>query len=386
MAYIRNRYRSDTELKTFVEATHRDSDGALLWGPVPVERYVGSLMEEFSDSVGFKNVVNYAHHWRVEAVVEPPPLLKQNWGSTATYFTGGDPFFSFTRDFLIGLLPLVPVPLRESLCGDALTSFTDEFKPQVDLVNFAFETSAIEELIPRISSSITKSASGAFLGWKFGIKPALSDLRSLAGVSNYVARRLAWLRSSYGQTVRVGFTRRFDIEPQGEYLLYQDGSLSGNTVKLKLVNCGGLFRAGGFLTHRLSGLDGISAEALALSAALGTQNPAAILWEAIPFSFVADWFTRVQELVATLNVQPFKGEYKLERVSHSFKTFANFRYVLHKGGSWSSESNTDSDYGTLSVERYERYPNLPASSSLLTGETLSPTQQLLALSLIRQRF
>lgn len=387
MAYLRTRWRTDAELRTHVQATYRYDNGALLWGPASTEEMEGTYYEEFSDTVGLHGVVNYARHFSAKAVLEPPPYIMQNWGGPWAYYRpGGIKFFNSTGEFFKSLIPLVPVDLREGMCGDALTSFTNQFEPQVDFVNFLFETRQIGDLIPKIERSITKTASGAFLGWKFGIKPAISDLRSLAQIADYVTRRLVWLRNSYGKSVRLGFTRRFDLSPQGEYLLYQDGSLSGNTVKLKLVGHGGLFRAGGFLTHRLSGLDGVTAQALGLSAALGTQNPAAILWEAIPFSFVADWFTRVQELVGTLNVQPFKGEYKLERVSHSYKTFVIYRYVLHRGSSWDTESNSDQDRGVVEAELYERFPNLPASSSLLTGETLSPTQQLLALSLVRQRF
>lgn len=369
-------------MQSFVQGTRRDDNGNYVYGPVTVTPVVGSYLENFQDVTGIGyGQVKPVVHFKITSALEPLRPVKQWWGSFfATYDLGGERVPHFDDGVLYPLCPPLANSPRETFGLEAYTSFTDQVPTQVDIVNFGFETSQIRDLVPKIEKSFSKTAAGAYLGWKFGIKPMISDLRKLHELTGYIARRLAWLRSTFGQRVRLGYSTEFSLS-LSDYVIYADPNDSAIFARLTPVAQRNLFRAGGFLTHRLSGLDDVTAEAFALSAALGTQNPLAVLWEAIPFSFVVDWFAKVQKLVATLKIQPFHGEYHLEMVSHSIKSSVVYR--LKQGQHYPSV--VVDDLGVLLAERYERVPGLPVPSTIFVGEGLTQTQQMLALALIRQR-
>jgi hypothetical protein len=67
---------------------------------------------------------------------------------------------------------------------------------------------------------------------------------------------------------------------------------------------------------------------LAQAANLGLTNPAALAWELVPFSFVADWFVPVGDYLNCLDAAlgySFLGGSKTERWMHHSKTEAGWR-------------------------------------------------------------
>jgi hypothetical protein len=354
-----------------------------VYGPETVLGRYGSFYEIMEDAQITSSGVKPVTHFKASSALERPKPIKQWWGSFfATYYGGVEACFPAFNDSLLPLCPSLANSPKEDFGLEAYTSFVDQFQPQVDIINFSlgFETSQLLGLIPKIESSLTRTAAGAFLGWKFGIKPMISDLRSLHGSMAYLAKRLAWLRSTYGQRTRLGFQREFSL-PVSDVVFYADTNEPASFIKLTPVAQRSTFRAGGFLTHRLQGLDSVVADSLALSAVLGLTNPLAVVWEAIPFSFVVDWFTKVSKMAATLQVQPFQGEYNVEGMTHSMNSSVTYR--LLQGQKYPSVQVND--LGPLVLERYERFPGLPVPSSIFGTGELTPTQQMLALALIRQR-
>jgi hypothetical protein len=163
----------------------------------------------------------------------------------------------------------------------------------------------------------------------------------------------------------------------------------GNSGQYVVTTQSCVYRAGGFLTHHLDGLDDAYASWKAHGAALGLNNPAAIVWEAIPYSFVLDWFGRFQELIGKLALQPFSGDYEVKNVTWSLKwdvDYDIFQKSTRSNTNWLMEIPYTKKIGHVKVVRYERNLGIPVPASLITNTELTQSQQLLALALIRQRF
>lgn len=346
--------------------------------------YNGTYFETIEDVHGNKEGVNPLYHLTV-AMHDMKPMhdYVQDIGSEELVHWTKPVYWPFLAES--NLLALVPYPSQGTLdefFDGCFSTFHEQIPLNVSLLNFLWELREVQDLIPKLSRSITRSAAGGFLWFKFGIKPFLSDLKKLINIRDTVLDRLAWLQQSRGRSVRLGYSSKF--EPS-KYVYHPNINRSdGNVVRAELEYSSCLLRAGGFLTHHLEGLDDTFSELKAISAALGLNNPAAVVWEAIPYSFVLDWFGRFQELIAKLALQPFAGDFNVHDITWSIKFDA--RYVI-KQYFKSSAGNPAQPLtlGTIELKRYERNTGIPVPSSLITTTSLNSTQQLLALALIRQR-
>jgi hypothetical protein len=122
-----------------------------------------------------------------------------------------------------------------------------------------------------------------------------------------------------------------------------------------------------------------------MSAALGLTNPAGVAWEAIPWSFVVDWFGRVNNAIAREAFQPFPGTWDIRRVCWSLTSKMSWSSTYNfpqSGGGPSPSSFTPWD-GDITY--YRREPNLPISNLTLWSGELTPQQQMLAAALIGAR-
>jgi hypothetical protein len=113
------------------------------------------------------------------------------------------------------------------------------------------------------------SLSNLWLEWHFGWSPLISDCQAAAKV---ITEPLPWFK------IR-GSAETFERFEQHDVL--PGGSLKRDKV----------------IVTRIRARQGTYVEAtnpnLAMAGQLGLLNPAALLWEIVPFSFVADWFVNV---------------------------------------------------------------------------------------------
>jgi len=351
-----------------------------------VQLVSGTRFEILRDVVGNRGNVNPTYHLKAEIGLKP--LFDYIQTVSGTYELCHDDALSngylIPSESLFRLLAPLPTSGQcDEFFDKAYATFNEQIPLEVSLLNFIWELREIQDLIPKIERSITRTASGGFLWWKFGIKPMLSDLKKLWLLSETVKARLEFLRKTRGQRVRLGCYAKF--EPS--LTTYDVMNWASQRLYLKQSSFSSVMRAGGFLTHQLEGLDDALSEVKAFAAALGLNNPAAVVWEAIPYSFVLDWFGRFQELIGKLAIQPFAGKWEVDDVSYSHSVKATYDF-LHNvpvpQPSWLPQEAVR-NYGQISIERYERFIGIPVPSSLITSMGLNSTQQLLALALIRQR-
>jgi hypothetical protein len=118
----------------------------------------------------------------------------------------------------------------------------------------------------------------------------------------------------------------------------------------------------------------------AFSSALGLLNPSAVVWERIPYSFVADWFLRTDGIVNSLKLQPFSGLWQLRDVSHSYTQV--LEWDVYYIDSAYVELSTEQLVGVVHVRKYGRFPGLPVTASILSTPGLTTGQLALAAALI----
>lgn len=264
---------------------------------------------------------------------------------------------------------------------DAFNAFHDQVPREFSVGNFLYELRDIKGMIPKIERSISKTASSNFLAFEFGVKPFIGDVQKMLTLMEVVSKRLKHLSDTAGKEVTLSFSRKVE-EPTGPSILSipvpEWGS--GANYEFRRVSYSGKFTASSKLIQNLDILSDTNGLLKGYAAALGLNNPIAIVWEAIPYSFVIDWFFKVGKLLDTLSIQPFGGEWSLRNTTSSFKD--EYLYIMSQD--FFPPRNVKTQVGQARIRRYSRSVGLPVSSVFATDLTLTPKQQALSLALLNQ--
>jgi len=329
---------------------------------------------DITDTIRLRRYVKPVGHTKRSIRWEPNPSRMTFGNGWSQVYQPAPEFITNNaiRIFTASHVPLGPSGAAvASLTDAALRALSDQVPQEVDLVNFVLDLGEMGSLIPSLAENMARTVSGGYLSYAFGWKPFIGDLRKLGHLNQIVADRLKWLRDTRGREVRLGFSSDWPYEGP-ETMSIEDSSLT-------LISSRRQFVAGAYLFHLLERLEGMEGNLRAFSSALGLLNPSAVVWERIPFSFVADWFVRTDGIVNSLQLQPFSGLWNLRNISHSF-------YYKEEWEIKSTRSDVAEFLGqlqaTLVVETYTRGPGLPVSSSVLTETSLTPQQLVLAAALL----
>lgn len=148
-----------------------------------------------------------------------------------------------------------------------------------------------------------KDASNVDLLYNFGIKPLASDLVSLATLSSKVSKRVHSLANM--STDRFTRWRRsVRTNPASVSVSY------GDCWNMTAVDESHEVTATGMMFAQVKPGRTVNPETELLAAnidAYGFSQLGSVIWEAIPFSFVADWFTNAGSCLDGLNMQAFQG-------------------------------------------------------------------------------
>jgi hypothetical protein len=125
--------------------------------------------------------------------------------------------------------------------------------------------------LPDYSKKTNVSLSNLWLEWHFGLSPLISDVQAAARVLTDPIPKTA---------IRGSSEEHFDYVERTEY----GGVVAGTYYQDKWATR---------VRHRQGAYVAITNPNLGLAGQLGLLNPAALLWEIVPFSFVADWFVNV---------------------------------------------------------------------------------------------
>lgn len=180
-------------------------------------------------------------------------------------------------------------------------------RAHVDIPLFIFELKDLPLLVKKRGNSILQTASSLNLNWQFGIKPMLSDFEAMLGFQDAFEKRMAEIRDLNDgllkRTVRLGSHSATETEsfPMESYLF--SANSSAKTVTSKKVWATVKWKPSAAFANRpkTAGLnnqqDYIKNSLLGLTKA-SIPN---LVWNALPWSWLVDWFTSAGDLIASSN-------------------------------------------------------------------------------------
>lgn len=205
---------------------------------------------------------------------------------------------------------------------------------------------AFQKEYKRLLKAGHKQGAAYWLAWNFAIKPAIKDLRSiLCGISDAYAR-MAWLKNHNHKIVYLDYHRKdlgdkLSYDPNaysnGQHLVTVVGSFFPN----QLANGSYIYRvrhASVKLTYHARSkifldipdeyLEGMKGIGTLWEAMQGLHNPVGIIWEAIPFSWLIDYFLsyRARLFQRMFDYNPYNEGVTVLGYGHSF--------VIESVGDW----------------------------------------------------
>lgn len=219
-----------------------------------------------------------------------------------------------------------------------------------------------------------KRLANLHLAKEFGLDPFIGDLRKLFLILEEFDKKLAFLKSTIGKRYKSGY--REDL-PVPANLMTPSGI---GTTTLECVYYRATVNFTFVLSHDLPELDSLASRIKVAMALLGLNNPLAVIWEAIPYSFLVDWFVNVQDLISQFGTAPFlTGKVTVHKASVSVHQRASIDHCIDVYG------NRKVTLDKYNLHRFWREPRMPTLSYLTLKTTLTDDQLLLVAALLRQR-
>jgi hypothetical protein len=187
-------------------------------------------------------------------------------------------------------------------------------------------------------ASFRKEVANAWLTYSFGVKPLLNDLDTAMGgvevmdafgvitkslgTSARVAKRLSFLKKTYGKPTKFRRTAPLITESKTSRNWYYDHLIGGvypfgdNICQVWLMHefsHSTVASYGGTMVQRLQGLDDADRAYKAYLADLGFLDLFRTAWDALPWSFLVDYFSGIGDFIDSLPAMPvFDGAIHLQ--------------------------------------------------------------------------
>lgn len=274
-----------------------------------------------------------------------------------------------------GSVPPIPSELPHM---EALNYFRSGCVPkEMSLVNSLMELDDIPRMVKGLPSlvkrfntrHVDKAVAGSYLGYEFGVKPLISDLRTLYEQTFGLQKRLKWLRRNSGKPVRVSFHKTLDpLDSRTKQVL-------ANSDIVTVVSRKSTYHAFAVIQYDVSQLLDVELVLRQFNRSLGLTNLLSVAWEAIPFSWVIDQFLRIGSFLENLPdiiVLPYRfidsgWSVKIEEDRWKYRSYY-----------WPIQNGVATMY-KYRVKRFHREPGIPVTFAALEGEL--PSLKQLALDL-----
>lgn len=405
--------------------------------PMPWPRHQDRVVVEnaISDRVGYwQSWTNPCNHikWDETDLRRPGPLV------------GPPGVVADTSEFPQALLstalaqtPLPPSEVVDELFNTARTHFITTVNPSVLLLNSILELietvkaglekaeGLAEKLdtirkryfaeLKRLLSTGVSELDANFLAYMFAVKPFIQDVRNIWCSLERARKRLRELIQSGGKAVRVRYSRKRFWEPEvgdesrkfrvpapnaGLWFTtnwlpscppWEEGCPlpasddTGAYYELRVENYELNFAAQASVLYRLPPCRFENGGGLAIvwASMMGLDRIGSAIWEAIPFSFVVDWFTNVGKQLANWVdglTKNFPDGEILEQAC-SFKLKVNYSLYFIQPITGSEEY-----CGTCLLTRYLRGVGMPDGIlNIFEWGIQSPTRGFLSAALTTQR-
>jgi hypothetical protein len=198
---------------------------------------------------------------------------------------------------------------------------------------------------------VVATASGAYLAWKFGISPILSDIgaiqKYLPVMKNDIDRHVKGdaMRFSSIATGTASIDTSVDAPSTNTRYTYQGKVIKNPVVRYVLV---AKPKQSPYMSDFFKKADAVLSRF--------ASSPASLAWELIPFSFVADWFVDIRgtlrALDGLLGHEPFEVVAFTRSYSYHVETTLTAQEISTCDGSTLWQRGC----GTCEFKHYERIP------------------------------
>lgn len=228
-------------------------------------------------------------------------------------------------------------------------------------------------------------ANSTFLSYNFGWAPFIGDLQKLANLTDSVAKRVSFLKTNRGKPVRLYRSKRYELDISNPVIYSATNAGGGNSQHREFDAVSGYaeLTASCTLLQNIPGLDEEWNRLRAVLAATGFNNPAKIVWNAIPFSFMVDWIVPMQSLLSRwCTVNPFVGQWDIYDVAFSVKYHVDGEDFWIGTTSNGGNRDTFRESRPITYELYDRKLGMPLDPEEVQLSGLSQHQQRLFASLV----
>lgn len=300
-----------------------------------------------------------------------------------------------------------PANLLQEFKIDAWNKWKTQIPEDISLANFAYELTDFKYIGDNFKKQkkwdrdlnwkyrvrkrfgtpkdVPTMANSCFLNWNFGWAPFLGDLQHLASLYDTISKRIDFLRKNRKKPVRMYYSREIQAPSLEIPFDVHTASGGGNSQYRRLIFNGAkqVLTASCTLVQDIPELETEWGRLKATLAATGFNNPAKIVWNAIPFSFMVDWIVPMQGLLEHwTSVNPFVGQWDIFDVSHSVKTVGTWTDVYEGVTSNGGTYPTFIEMRDVVDTSFERFVGMPLTPEAVTFASLTSHQQRLFLSLI----
>jgi len=358
-------------------------------------------LQSISDVVGLRSSFNACQHdrHRVSVVSAPksidrsavvlsylnslPDSYGTQWHCGKVEYTGGGYPFS-PKVFFSNSFPAVSLPavawtdltqsVGQRLDGSMqsktyiLVTLTELMKT-VQMLKNPMQVKSLMGFVSKGTTlrSLTKTASNMWLERRYGWKPLINDIQLVAGCMEKVSKHMAYLRTTYNRFVPVKSRKTYTgtcADPTSSISPFPASQYS--TASVVCVGTEATREAAfGVEIHRDYTFR-IASQATYIKQLLGVNDLLESLWDAVPLSFVVDWFVDITKLVGRDPISWHR--FNLRRMGYSTKDTTKVKFytrtVLNSipGVSPTLYAASGQQEEELSVS-YSRNPGLPPGGS-----------------------
>jgi hypothetical protein len=196
---------------------------------------------------------------------------------------------------------------------------------------------------------VVSTASGAFLAWKFGISPIISDIEAIQkylpqmkkDIDRHVDGDLMRFSSSAKGTASIDTT--VDAPDSWRRLIYQGRVNKAPLIRYVLVVKP---RQSKYQTDFFKKADAVLSKF--------STSPASLAWEKIPFSFVADWFVDVRGALRALDNMLGQEPFIVKSFTRSYSYHVETTLDVDHLNPCDSSTAWTRGVGTAEFKHYER--------------------------------
>lgn len=368
----------------------------------------------YSESVGYypnHHSIGVSSHPFVGYIRQHPFGYVLPFGDPGRLDDGLPPFYDVQADG-----HFVPSPSNLSqLEQRALYSMLPLIKAELSLPNFLLEMKDFKGTIKGIQRLLTspaflkvvkdlaigknlsfkalsKKAAGHYLNYMFNWRPLVSDIGKIHNAMTRSLRRLNDFVTNQGKVQRRHFSFRWqeypDVSGTQSWLHYPSWQLpwviSTCGAQRNVQYSPSVFHAQIEYNYNYTQYQVEHARLLGTLDALGVNLNPAIIWNAIPWSFVVDWVLGVSQYLDTLKVENMRPLINIRKYLWSIQRkrfiscFRGIRNYYAENGFWVPMA-------TVAQTSYRRQVSMPSSSSIISSGLSSQEFSLGAALVVTRR-